>query len=122
MPVEDGSNSRARLVDGGCVSFENRRSGKICRANKEQEISAQTWRIPREKMNINVLQGGVEENIGVYAKEKCSIPAGMVKYVPVQTNCDIHTRICFNRDKQQHCTRDCLQRQKENRLYFYRKS
>ena len=86
MPVKDGSNSRARLVDGGCVSFENRRSRKICKANKGQEIAVQTWRIPREKRNINVLQDGVEENIGVYAKEKCSIPAGMGKYVPVQTN------------------------------------
>ena len=96
MPVKDGSTSRARLVDGGCISFENRRSGKICRVTREQEISAQTWRIPREKMNINVLQGGVKENVGVYPKEKCSIPAGMGKYFPVQTNRDIHTRRCFN--------------------------
>ena len=75
----DGSTSRARLEDGGCVSFENPRSGKTCTATREQEISSQTWRIPIEKMNINVLQGGVEENIGVYAKEKCLIPAGMGK-------------------------------------------
>ena len=68
MPVKDGSTSRARLVDGGCISFENRRSEKICRETREQEISAQTWRIPREKININVLQDGVEENVGVYAK------------------------------------------------------
>ena len=52
MPVKDGSNSRARLVDGGCVSFENRRSRKICKANKGQEIAVQTWRIPSEKRNI----------------------------------------------------------------------
>ena len=89
MPVKDGSNLRARLVDGGCVSFKNRRSGKKCSANKGQEIAAQTWRIPREKRNINVLQDGVEKNIGVYAKEKCSIPAGMGKYVPVHTNHNI---------------------------------
>ena len=88
-PVKEGSNSRARLVDGGCVSFKNRRSGKISRATKEQEISAQTWRIPREKMNVNVLQGEIKENIGIYAKEKCSIPAGMGKYVPIQTNKEI---------------------------------
>ena len=37
MPVKDGSTSRARLVDGGCISFENQRSGKICRATREQE-------------------------------------------------------------------------------------
>ena len=73
-------------MDGGCISFENQKSGKICRATREQKISAQTWRIPREKININVLQDGVEENIGVYAKEQCSIPAGIVKCVPVQTN------------------------------------
>ena len=83
--MKEGLSSRARLVDGGCVSFEKQRSGKISRATKEQEISAQTWRIPREKMNINVLQDGVEENIKVYAKEKCSIPAGMGKFVPVPT-------------------------------------
>ena len=31
----------------------------------------------------------IEENVGVYAKEQCSIPAGMGKYIPVQTNCEI---------------------------------
>ena len=76
-------------MDGGCISFENPRSEKRCRATREQEISAQTWRIPREKMNINVLQEGVEENVGEHTKEKCSIPAGVGKYVPVQTNRDI---------------------------------
>ena len=54
MPVKDGSASRARLVDGGCSSFEHRRSGKICRSTREQEIFTQAWRIPREKININV--------------------------------------------------------------------
>ena len=53
-PVKEGSNSIARLVDGGCVNFEDQKSGKTRRATKVQEISAQTWRIPREKMNINV--------------------------------------------------------------------
>ena len=81
MPVVGDLNSRARLIHGGCVSFENRRSGKICRANKGQEIAAQTWRISHEKGNINVLQNGVEENIEVYSKEKCSIPAGMGQYL-----------------------------------------
>ena len=79
MTVKDGSASRARLVDGGCISFKNRRSGKIWRATREQEISTQTWRIPREKITINVLKDGVEENVRVYAKEQCSIPAGMGK-------------------------------------------
>ena len=67
MPVKGGSTSRARLVDRGCISFENRRSGKIWRATREQQISAQTWRIPQEKININVLKDGVEENVEVYA-------------------------------------------------------
>ena len=40
-------------------------------------------------MNINVLLDGVEENVWVYAKEQCSIQAGMRKYVPEQTNCEI---------------------------------
>ena len=31
----------------------------------------------------------MEENVGVYTKEECSIPAGMGKYIPVQTNCEI---------------------------------
>ena len=76
-------------MDGGCSSFKNRRLGKIRRVTREQEISTQTWRIPREKITINVLKDGVEENVGVYAKEQCSIPAGMGKYIPVQTNHEI---------------------------------
>ena len=75
MPVKDGSASRARLVDGGCHSFANRRSGKIWRATKEQKISTLVWRIPREKKNINVLKERTEEDVGVvYAREECSIP------------------------------------------------
>ena len=89
MPVKDGSALRARLVDGNSSSFELRRSGRIWRATKEQEISTQAWRIPREKISINVLKDGVEENVGVNAKEQCSIPAGMGKYITVQTNHDI---------------------------------
>ena len=38
MPVKDGSTSRARLVDGGCISFENQRSGKRCRATREPDM------------------------------------------------------------------------------------
>ena len=89
MPVKYSSALRARLVDGGCSSFKHRRSGKIWRATREQEISTQAWRIPREKININVLKDGVEENVVVYAKEQCFIPAGMGKYIPVQTNREI---------------------------------
>ena len=76
MPVEDDSASRARLVDGNCSSFKHRRSGRIWRATKAQEISTQAWRIPQDKIIINILQDGVEENVGVYAKEQCLIPAG----------------------------------------------
>ena len=89
MPVIEGSALRGRLVYGGCSSFKNWRSGRIWRVTREQEISTQTWRIPREKININVLKDGVEENVRVYAKEQCSIPAGMGKYIPVQTNHEI---------------------------------
>ena len=77
MLVKDSSTLRASLVDGQCISFENRKSGKICGATREPEISAQTWRIPWEKMNISVLQDRVEEN------------AGIGKYIPVQTNGEI---------------------------------
>ena len=42
MPVVDGSSSKAKLVHGGCVSFENKRSGKICRVEEGQRIAAQT--------------------------------------------------------------------------------
>ena len=58
MPVIDGSAWRAILVDGGCSSFKNWRSGRIWRATREQEISTQTWRIPQEKININVFIKG----------------------------------------------------------------
>ena len=82
----DRSASRARLVDGGCNSFISRRSGKVLKAMEGQRISTQVWRIPREKININVVSGRPEEALGVYAQEECSIPAGMGKYIPVQTN------------------------------------
>ena len=79
MPVKDSSASRARLVVRGCSSFEHWRSGRIWREMREQKISTQAWRIPREKITINVLKDGVEENVRVYAKDQCSIPAGMGK-------------------------------------------
>ena len=79
MPVKDGSASRVRLVDGGCNNFANLRSGKVWRATEELKISTQVWRIPREKININVLKERTEEDVGVYAKEECLIPAGMGK-------------------------------------------
>ena len=96
MPVLDSSASRARVVDGGCSSFKNRRLGRIWRVTREQEISTQTWRIPREKININVLKNGVEENVGVYTKEQCSIPAGMGKYVHPCADKPRDTRRCFS--------------------------
>ena len=65
MPVIDGSALRVRLVDGGCSSFKNLRLGRIWRLTGEQEISTQTLRILREKININVLKDEVEENVGV---------------------------------------------------------
>ena len=86
MPVKDGSALRRRLVDGGCNNFTNQSSGKVWRATEEQKISTQVWRIPHEKININVLKKRTEENIGVFAKEECSILAGMGKFIPVQMN------------------------------------
>ena len=75
-------------------------------------------------MNVNVLQDGIAENIGVYAKEKCSILAGMGKYVPVQTNREIQGNflIKISDNTVQGLILPEIQCQKENRLYFYRKS
>ena len=86
MPVKDGSALRARLVNGGCNNFVNRRSGKVWRETEEQKIATQVWRIPHDKININILMERIEEDIGVYAQKECSIPAGMGKYIPLQTN------------------------------------
>ena len=52
-------------------------------------ISTQVWRIPQEKISINMLSERPEEAVRVYAKDNCSIPAGMGKYILVQTNCEI---------------------------------
>ena len=41
------------------------------------------------RITIHLLKDGVEENVRVYAKEQCSIPTGMGKYIPVQKNCEI---------------------------------
>ena len=61
MPVKDSSASRGRLVDGGCNNFANQSSGKVWRAKEEQKISIQVWRIPHERININVLKERVEK-------------------------------------------------------------
>ena len=52
-------------------------------------ISSQVWRIPREKIIVNTLNERPEEATGVYAKEDCSIPAGIGKYIPVLMNSKI---------------------------------
>ena len=65
----------------------------------------------------------MEENVGVYAKEECSIPAGMGKYIPVQTNREIKGDVLIEQNRDgTNTARDCLQRQEETRLYFCRKS
>ena len=46
-------------------------------------------RIPHERIIINAVIKRLEEAIGVYAKDECSVPAGMGKYMPVQTNCGV---------------------------------
>ena len=71
-------------MDGGCNSFISLGSGKVLRATEAQRISRQVWRIPCERISINAVSERLEEAVGVYAKEECSIPTGMGKYIPVQ--------------------------------------
>ena len=40
-------------------------------------------------IRVNILNERPEEATGEYAKEDCSIPTGMGKYIPVQTNREI---------------------------------
>ena len=44
---------------------------------------------PWERISINTLQERSEEVLGLYAKDTCSSPAGMGKYIPVQTGSEI---------------------------------
>ena len=64
----------------------------------------------------------MEENVRVYAKEQCSIPAGMGKTIPVQTNREIQGNgLVKINDKTVLgliLPENCLQRQEEIRLYF----
>ena len=73
-------------MDGGCHSFISLRSGKVLKVTKAQSISTQVWRIPREKISINEVSERPDEAVGVNSQDDCSIPAGMGKYIPVQTN------------------------------------
>ena len=88
-PVKDGSTSRVRLVDRGCHRFLSKKSGKVLQATKDQIISTQVWRIPREKISVNMLQERPAEVVGVYAKDDCSIRIGTGTYIPVQTGREI---------------------------------
>ena len=73
-------------MEGECHSFISLKSGKVLKATKAQRISTQVWRIPHEKISINAVSERPDEAVGVYAQNECSIPAGMGKYIPVQTN------------------------------------
>ena len=58
----------------------------MLKATEDQRISTQVWRIPCEKISINAVSERPNNAIGVYAQNECSIPAGMGKYIPIQTN------------------------------------
>ena len=79
------TNARERLfstVSGeGGNSFISLRSGKELKATEAQRIVTQVWRIPLERIRINAVSERPEEAVEVYANDKCSIPAGMGKYI-----------------------------------------
>ena len=90
-------------------------------SNKREKIPTQAWRIPRRKISINVLKDGVEENVGAVFNPSWDGEVNPCADEP----CD--TRRCFSQDKGQNrdgidTARNCLKRQEEIRLYFYRKS
>ena len=89
MPVKDGSTSRARLVDGSYHSYISKKTGRVLETTEEHMILLQVWWIPQEKISVSTFNERPEEATGVYAKEVCSILAGMGKYIPVQTNREI---------------------------------
>ena len=93
MPIQDGWTLRARFVDGGCHSFINKKSGAVVLASKDQMISNQVWRILIERVTINMVQEMSEEVVKIYAKETCWVPAGMGKYIPMQTGCEIKEEV-----------------------------
>ena len=58
MPVKDRSASRAQLVEERYHSFISKKTGRVLKASEDQMISSQLWRIPREKISINILRRG----------------------------------------------------------------
>ena len=71
-------------MDGGCHSFISKRLGIVLKATEDQMISIHVWRIHRKKIGVNTLSERLEDAMGVYSKDDCSIPAGMVKYILVR--------------------------------------
>ena len=65
----------------------------MLKVTADQMISMQVWRIPSEKIGVNNLSERPEEAVGVYAKDDCSIPAEIEKYIPVQTNREITSEV-----------------------------
>ena len=61
----EDKGSHTILLGAECLDFNNQKAGKILRATKAQEISTQAWRIPKEKVTINILKDEVQENVGV---------------------------------------------------------
>ena len=97
MPAKDGSALKAQLVDGGCHNFISKRSEKVLKATKDQRISTQAWRIPSEKISINAVSERLEEAVGIYAKEECSIPADLGNYACADKSWSNWR--CVNQDK-----------------------
>ena len=52
------------MEDAIALSFGG--SGKVLKAKEGQRISTHVWRIPREKISINVVSERPEEAVGVY--------------------------------------------------------
>ena len=65
----------------------------MLKATEDQRVLLQVYRIPWEKISIKELSERPEEAAGVYAKDDCSIPAGMGKYVPVQMNREVAGKV-----------------------------
>ena len=61
----------------------------MLKVTEDQMISTQVWRIPQERISVKTLSERREKAMGVYAKDNCSIPMELGKYIPVQTNHEI---------------------------------
>ena len=75
----------------------------MLKAAKDQMISMQVWRIPRERISDNALCERPDEAMGVYTKDNCSIQTNLIEISDKTNHKLVLPEIVYNLKKKLGC-------------------